>query len=330
MTRAHDNQLGAEFRPLGRILTFGRPERLLAAVDQDVIAQARPLRISNIFRLKPEDVILSPLPWSPLLDWIQSRPSGKRPYIVRVADGFITQINSRKRINRHDGGLYANVNGDCFVILQNEKDMTYVMARSYPFHAARKIDLVERQIAVSDLRSALFVFGNDPRLDVPEAAIIEALEAAIEFCSAHGISILGASVPETRFRRQLQRRFPNVQFVRLARDIDADTRGALIITSPSTVALDYLLRGEAVLMLSCYPDPVAQSYFAMAHSLEEVGRSGFLMAWSPRRYEERRLNMNALAALILTFPKRRVPARLALRAPGFSAVRDIVLLLRPH
>lgn len=314
---------------IGRAFTFGSVERLASSIASDVLEDAVRLELDGLPLMRSDDIILSPLPWSPLLDCIQSRHSDRRPFILRVADGFITQINSRKRLNRRDGGLYANLNGDCFVVQQNAADLAQIANRYYPVKSVRSIEVATKTFDASRFPHAVFVFGNDPRLDVKDQVILEALEHAVRFCGICNLPIAGASVPDARFRALLQTHFPQIPFVRLLKDLPGEISGALFISSPSTVALDLFVAGEIVVMLSCFSDPIIRSYFSEIPSIEDIGRMNILNLKTCHFSVQRRLDRSALTDLVLSIPKQRMNKRMIFRSAPRAFARDLSLLARP-
>jgi len=255
--------------------------------------------------LRSTDVVVSPLPWSPLLDWMQTRPIEKRPYIIRVADGLITPINSRKPINNRDGGLYANRNGDVFVVKQNRADLDHLRREDYPAASVREFDVEKITLKSDEIRSVILVFGNDPSLGISREKIMEEVYTLIAKCREIGIANFSVACPDSKFRKKIQKAFPELKLRKFISELNPPVSGTLIFSTPSTVALDYMISGYAVMGFSSFSDPVLLRYFLSTKEFLSIKQGQGIYVNRIRTMLSNRIDLGDIVSMQRSFPKTR-------------------------
>ncbi|WP_439633933.1 hypothetical protein [Glycocaulis sp.] len=309
---------------------FGDSDRLTDVFAPDLLNDLKELNLYDLFKLSPNDVIISSLPWSPFLDLIQAFNANLRPYIIRTADGLITPINSRKPINYHDGGLYARNNGDLFIIKQNLVDIQHIQVEPYPAISVRTIDLESIVLNIQTFSSITLMFGNDPYLGVSESLILNEANKLVSRCRDFGITNISAACPNKKFRDQLSRTFPDIVIKSYSSQIPLNKDNSLIFSSPSTVAIDYLIGGFKVLGFSCYNDAVYDSYFCNSSQFLESRPCDSINLTQVNNLYYRPLCSAEIRLILNENPKRPIYWKTIFRSPFSAAIRDCLLIFRAN
>lgn len=230
-----------------------------------------PLRLHHLPWLRPEDVIVTPRPWSPLIEALLFWRPRRRPRIVQVADGIAFPLNAGKTVNRRYGGMQRTIFADTFVALQNAEDFRMISREPELVRSIIRIATETTQQNV-DGGTAILVAGNDPFFDFAPDAVAEAFtDAATRLCEL-GVGRLLLSCPDQRLRDMLTARLPMLQTIGRIIDYDGDLSQTLLVGSPSTVLLDHMRRGGVSLLIEFYTDPVLAGYMSTHLALDTARR----------------------------------------------------------
>jgi len=222
----------------------------------------QPLRLHHLPRLSRDDVIISPRPWSHLLESLVLFRNSSRPRIVQVADGVVFPLNANKAINARYGGLQKFIFSDCFIARQNVADFDFLSSEPRYVLSATEIDIaVQRQSFSVD--AAILVAGNDPFFDFPKYEVVSDFIAAAERLRGLGVKRVLLSSPNSQLEKQIRSAIPWVRSVGRIKDYSGDIGRTLLIGSPSTVLLEHQQRGGLSLLLVRYDDPVLRRYMSL-------------------------------------------------------------------
>ncbi len=231
-----------------------------------------PLRMTHLPRLGPEDVIVTPRPWSPIFEaMLKGRPA-RRPFIVQTADGVAFPLNARKGVNMRYGGMQRFIFADVFLALQNAGDFEAFSDEPGLVRSNTVIETAPARACV-DGQTAILVSGNDPFFDFAPEAVTEAFVATAERLRALGVTELLLSCPDARLRAALTARLPELRVIGRIIDYDGDLTRTLLVGSPSTVLLDHACRGGTCLLIDHYADPVLNGYMSTDAVLKHTRRT---------------------------------------------------------
>ena len=311
---------------MSSIYVFGNTKRLANFVTQELLNSANRFTILSLLNIGREDVILSPLPWSPFLDWFQARPAQERPYIIRTADGLITKINSMKPKNHKTDSLHARRNGDVFLIQQNIVDLDHIRSEKYSAISVREISIETSKLDLGKIAEVVFVFGNDPLLGQIESEIFGELNRMINSVRKLGIQGISISCPDTKFRTRIDDHFSDCIIVDKISELKVDPKTSLLICSPSTVSIDYYIRGYNVVALDGFPDPIMDTYFTKASHLFANTKLQVFSIRSAGHCSFEPLSENNITSLKQRFPKTKIGQHVLLRNPRITYLKDIARL----
>lgn len=302
---------------------FGDP-RLVARHFSDDPALV-PLRLWHLPRLGPEDVIVTPRPWSPMLEAMLFWRNARRPRIVQVADGIAFDINARKRKNQRYGGLQRHVFADVFLALQNIEDFDLICDEPGMIRSGTVIETAPSQMVV-DGSTAVLVAGNDPFFDFDPGAVVAAFGATAYRLRGLRIEKLLLSCPDQRLREALLATQPGIEPIGKLIDHPGDTNRMLLVGSPSTVLVDHMRRGGAALLIDLYEDPVLTRYLDLETALDTAtrGEDGDITLTAQGILHSETQPM-ALETLLATLPRRTTET---LPREKFGEALRIRLLIR--
>ena len=284
-----------------------------------------PLRLWHLPWLGAEDVIVTPRPWSPLLEAMLFWRSARRPRIIQVADGVVFPTNARKRRNQRYGALLCHVFADVFLALQNIEDFELISDEPGLVRSITRITTETKPRNV-DGGTAILVAGNDPFFDFAPEDVAGAFADAATQLRGLGITTLLLSCSDRRLRDMLGARLPDLQPIGRIIDYDGDLTETLLVGSPSTVLLDHMRRGGVSLVIDFYEDPVLTRYMSAHTALTEARRTAEgRIALSARSLTAEHLAPLDLTALLAELPRR--PAD-TLPREGFLRALKLRLLVR--
>lgn len=165
-----------------------------------------PLRFHHLARISRDDVIVSPRPWSPLLEIILRRNATSRPFIIQTADGIVFPLNCTKRKNMRFGGMQRFIFADVFLALQNADDFSLISDEPSLVEAKSSFVATEKVCHVSST-SAILVAGNDPYFDFPHQSVIHAFTRTIKRLQDLGVKEILLSCPCENLSKELLSRF---------------------------------------------------------------------------------------------------------------------------
>ncbi len=302
---------------------FGDPRLVVRHFSDDPVLV--PLRLWHLPRLGPDDVIVTPRPWSPMLEAMLFWRNARRPRIVQVADGIAFYINARKRKNQRYGGLQRHVFADVFLALQNVDDFALISEEPGFIHSGTVIETAPMQMVV-DGNTAVLAAGNDPFFDFDPEVVVAAFGATADRLRGLGVDKLLLSCPERRLSEALLAKQPGIEPIGRLIDYPGDTNRMLLVGSPSTVLVDHMRQGGTALLIELYEDPILSRYLDLETALDTAtqGEDGAI-ALTARGLLRSKTQPMALKALLATLPRRTTEA---LPREKFGEALRIRLLIR--
>lgn len=284
-----------------------------------------PLRLHHLPFLGAEDVIVTPRPWSPLIEALLFWRPRRRPRIVQVADGIAFPINAGKAVNRRYGGLQRTIFADTFVALQNAEDFELMSDEPGLVRSVTQMTTGVTEQTVNG-ETAILVAGNDPFFDFSVEDVVAAFVEAAAQLRGLGIGTLLLSCSDHRLRDMLSAKLPDLQPIGRISAYDGDLSKTLLVGSPSTVLLDHMRRGGVSLLIDFYDDPVLARYMSMHRVLDEAHRTpDGRIALSARNLIAEAPSPLDLDALLAHLPRRQTES---LPREGFLGALKLRLLVR--
>ena len=201
----------------------------------------RRLNLINIFFLKENDVIFVTRTWSLIIEIIFC--SKKRPKIIFLADGLITDSNSFAKHNSYYLPLFKNIYGDKLLVRQSLDSLpNHVPSSKVVSNISYKV--IEES---SQAKQIFFIFGNDPYLGISKSSIFQKL-SMISSKVGKKIKIFYSS-GNKKLENEIKQQFP--QFINHGKfsENTYSVKDTLFITTPSTVSHEIFLLGASVIFL---------------------------------------------------------------------------------
>lgn len=218
---------------------FGSSSRLRPYGD---ISKAIKLNIFNIFKLRENDIILVSRAWSPLIAIIFSKK--RRPRIIQFADGLVTESNCTKYVNSYPHKIYKEIYADVLYVRQ---PLDSLPGHINPTLVKSTIDFdIASKIISFD--SVVIVFGNDPYVGFTQKNLVKEL-VNLKKKINNNISIDFSST-NRNVKIIMKKIFPNSNNIGHFSNYSKNFIDTLIISTPSTIALDSILSGYNVVALS--------------------------------------------------------------------------------
>jgi len=263
-----------------KIYYFGSERLVRKFFEESILMQ--PLRIWHLHKLSSHDIIVTPRPWSILLEIMLFTGNHYRPLIVQVADGLCSPLNAGKTINRRYGSLQKYIMADIFIASQNRSDFSLLTQNIEYVISTDEIDCKLGRYDV-DLSEVVLVSGNDPFFDFSIDRVVESFCNTVDRLRAIGTRKLLLSSPDKRLERRLLKKHPWIESIGKLKDYPRDLSNSLMLGSPSTVLFDHMRQGGLALLLNIYNDPVLLNYFVSDLILENAPvAQGMLSVTAPK------------------------------------------------
>jgi len=216
--------------------------------------------VLDLHAIRPSDTFLTIRAW----DWIAKRFVGRlqdrRPLVVQLADGHLSELNCVRTEDRVSGTrLYRPLLCDLFVGIDKQAPNCFA---TYDQPRVRYVRPAFAKQAVSQpdvgARSGLWALacGRDPFFfDESQSIVRSTYIRLLREASERGKRIV-CSIPNTDLWRsifQITSDVPNQPFGEVLR---LSPPPELVLTTPSTVALEATAAGMAVCVIKCWPQDI--------------------------------------------------------------------------
>lgn len=212
------------------------------------------LDILNIWKLGPDDIVVSPRPRSTLLEALFFlRSPGKRPALITVADGYIFRQNSHKKCNMRYGWLNKHVIGDHMIVSQPPASLNEICQDLDAITS-----MVDYEVSMTETimqkPKLVLLSGNDPFFDLSKEQCVAAfIEAYQELRSHFGPSTpIYLSAPNRRLSNPVLRASPGLRGIGRIADAGLSPDTCIFVGSPSTVLHEQFLARRPTFLLPLY------------------------------------------------------------------------------
>jgi hypothetical protein len=206
----------------------------------------------HLLRIGPNDVFLTVRAWDAIA-WLYAklRPE-RRPLIVQLADGHISELNCKKEQNQRRGGyLYRPLLCDVFISFNRALPNCLEPGDSTRVRYARPcwVNSAPQEI---DADTWVLACGNDPFFEsASKALVVSAFRNLDQEAQRRNKKIIYSIA--NRELRELVRRAPHAPDSRRFGEIVlGEPAPGVVFTTPSTIALEAAARGLRVCVLDCW------------------------------------------------------------------------------
>ena len=220
---------------------FGNKNRITNLID---LKDARKINLINIFFITSKDRIFYVKAWSLLVVFFLI--FNKRPTIIQVADGLITESNCTKKINNKPHFLYEKIYGDYLLINQSILSIPNFIDKKF---VATNIEyqLTEKLI---DFNEIAIVLGNDPFINKEPKQVKREILALLQKVPAT-IKIT-VCCPSNDIKHMVNQISPRIITTNRFNVCDYPNKDTLFISTPSTIGHKLLLLKKNVVSLGKY------------------------------------------------------------------------------
>jgi hypothetical protein len=211
-------------------------------------------RAWNLLDLKAQDIFMTVRAWDAVAKFYASFLPARRPAIVQLADGHISELNCRKKENQRQGGhLYGPLLCDVFVAFNNRAVNCFADSDAARVRYVRP--LCARHATPSwkgGSNTWVIASGNDPFFDTTSKQLVVSALRVVEREARRLSKQLLYSVTDELLKAlgtaQRGRRFDIL--------LKMDPLPELVFTTPSTIALEAAARGIPVCVVNCWSQDI--------------------------------------------------------------------------
>lgn len=217
---------------------FGSHSRAIPYIKDE---NYKKLTIFNLWKLNRNDYLFVTRAWSPIVYMLLKL--NKRPIILQLADGLVTESNCKKNMNSRPHYLYENVYADRLIVRQPIDTLPDFIDVS---NVSSIIDHEDIMVDI-ECSSIVFVFGNDPFVCHTKEQIHIEIDSLLK--RVDDSTPIYFSSPSLELTKFIKNRYRGFKDVGRCADQAARFKDSLIVITPSTVGYDFSLKGYAVVSL---------------------------------------------------------------------------------